>query len=110
MHAGGIPLDELPEEYKQYTEQIDSLRQHGLGLEEVPTYEEIIEWLKTHDGKMPRANISKNGVKLKRVDMTEDELEEVLLYQKWQKTPEKEALDACKRNFIRRFARGIYAI
>ena len=43
-------------------------------------YEEILEWLETHDGKMPRAIIKVNGKQLKVGEITEDEKNDVLYY------------------------------
>jgi hypothetical protein len=55
----GVPIEYVPEEY---AEMIQRLRSWGLGekTEVISVYEQIIEWLETHDGKMPRGNICKN--------------------------------------------------
>ncbi|MBO6244045.1 MAG: hypothetical protein J6O41_05735, partial [Clostridia bacterium] len=56
----GRELEEVSEEYR---EKIEKLRSYGLGLEKndkKPAYEEIIEWLETHNGKMPVQRNSKD--------------------------------------------------
>ena len=103
-HINGIAIDEIPEEHKK---QIETLRQYGLGLEEQSVYGDILEWLKMHDGKMPRAVINKSGKQATREEMTEAEHEEINLYYRWLRSPERVALEACKRNTNRRIARRI---
>ena len=109
-HVYGIPLEELPKEYKEYKEHIAKLRSYGLGIKEKTTYEELIEWLETHDGQMPKANFTRNGRKINTSEMTRAEQAERNLYAKWQRMPEKKALEACKRNTIGRIARKISRI
>ena len=58
-------------------------------------YEEIIEWLETHDGKMPKFNFYVNGTRLKTEEMTEEQKYEKNLMQRWSRTPECKALEAC---------------
>ena len=106
-HANGIPLDELPEKYQEYKEHIATLRSYGLGLEEKTAYEGLIEWLETHNGQMPRSFISRNGKQVKRGEMTETEKKEVNVNSRWRKAPERLALEACKRNIVRRTTRRI---
>lgn len=101
MNADGIPIDELPEKYQKYKEQIATLRDYGLGLKEKTPYEELIEWLETHDGKMPRSFISENGRQVKRGEMTQEEWTEVNINTRWRRSAEKAALEACRRNSIR---------
>lgn len=96
--ANGISIDELPVEYQGYRNQIETLRHYGLGLEEQSVYGDIIEWIKTHEGKMPRAVINKGGKKATRNKMTEAEQEEINLYYRWLRSPERTALEACRRN------------
>lgn len=48
---------------------------------------------------MPKGNITRDGKKITVGEMTEAEQTERNLYAKWLRTPEKKALDACKRNF-----------
>ena len=94
-HVDGIPIDELPEKYQEFSEQIKILREHGLGL---TIGEEIIDWLQTHNGRLPRGNIKKNGKRFKVDDMSKEERKEVKLYQRWINSELKEALEVCKRN------------
>ena len=66
------------------------------------TYNEIINWLETHDGQMPRPTIRKNGMKYTVVEnMTDEERDEVNLYARWRVSADRRALEACKRNTIR---------
>ena len=106
-HANGISIDKLPGEYQEYKEQIATLRSYGLGLEEKTAYEGLIEWLETHNGQMPRSFISRNGKQVKRGEMTETEKKEVNVNSRWRKAPERLALEACKRNIVRRTTRRI---
>ena len=91
----GIPLDEIPEEYKRYRGAIEKLREYGLGIKKQTTYEEVIGWLETHNGKMPRSCFEREGKLLKREQMTEEEKEEVRLFDKWSRTQECKALKTC---------------
>ena len=81
-----------------YKEQIETLRSYGLGLEVKTPYEELIEWLKTHDGKMPLSFYSKDGKGVIRANLTEAEREEVNLRTRWTKSKERKILEACRRN------------
>ena len=45
--------------YQNYTEQIETLRTYGIGMEKESVEEEVIEWLEAHDGKLPRGTIKK---------------------------------------------------
>ena len=94
-------MEELPEEYQEYREQIETLRGYGLGLEKKTVDTEIIEWLEEHNGRLPRGQKKKKGIQLKTGEMTEEERKEVNLYQKWSKSSIKKALEACKRNTTR---------
>lgn len=51
-------------------------------------YEEIINWLKTHNGNFPRGNIIRKGRRLKIEELTDDETKEVHLAERWRRTPE----------------------
>lgn len=97
MPVNGISIDELPEKYQKYKERIAKLRSYGLGIEEKTTYEELIEWLETHDGQMPRGHIKKNGKKISVDEMTKEEQVEKNLYQRWRNSTERKVLDACIR-------------
>ena len=94
----GIPIDELPEEYAEYKEQIQELRNHGLGLVEKTVFEKMVDWFKEHEGKMPKASYSKNGKRLKLNELTEAQQEEVRLYSLWQSSELRKVFDACKRD------------
>lgn len=88
----------MPEKYIRYREQIQELRNRGLGLPEPSLVDQIIQWLDSHDGQMPLSCISKGGRNIKRSEMTEEQKEGVALYQRWGKSKEKKALEACRRN------------
>ena len=62
-------------------------------IEEKTAYEEIIEWLETHDGKMPRMRYFEDGSKKKAFDMTEDEKYEVNLKDRWRRSREYQVLN-----------------
>lgn len=70
-----------------------------MGLQEKTVYEELIEWLENHDGRMPKGNIRRNGKKINKEEMTEAEQKEKNLYARWTRSKEKRVLDACRRNF-----------
>ena len=89
----GRTIEEVPEEYR---EKIAILREYGLGLKEKTTYEEIIEWLENHKGKMPRGSMTKQGKRLKREEMTEEEKEEANLYDRWITSEERKILEEYK--------------
>ena len=91
----GIPLDEIPEEYKLYRGAIEKLREYGYGLKEKNVYEEVIEWLETHDGKMPRSKIIVDGKILKAEEMTEEQKYERNLMGNWNASLEYKALKEC---------------
>ena len=86
----GKSIEEVPEEYR---EKIRTLREYGLGQKGKTTYEEIIEWLEKHNAHMPRAKIYQNRITLTREEMTENEIKEVNLYQRWGNSKEKRILD-----------------
>ena len=81
----GVPIEEIPEEYR---EKIARLRE--LIVVEKTVYEKVIEWLESHEGKLPRNNIRK---KLTAAEMTPEQKEEVNLCQRWYKSEEKKKLD-----------------
>ena len=80
-----MPIEEIPEEYR---EKIARLRE--LIVVEKTVYEKVIEWLESHEGKLPRNNIRK---KLTAAEMTPEQKEEVNLCQRWYKSEEKKKLD-----------------
>ena len=84
----GRPIEEVPEEHR---EKIASLRR--LIVEKKTVYDEIVEWLENHEGKMPKGAFSVKGRLLKREELTEEQNEEIKLYKRWSKCKEKEILD-----------------
>ena len=78
-------IENVPEEYR---EKIATLRKYGLGLENKTTYEEIIEWLETHDGQMPRGSFSEKENKKKVTELTSEEHYQVNLMQRWYESEE----------------------
>ena len=92
QYAGEL-LEEVPEEYR---EKIEVLRGYGLGLDKKinkTVYEEIIEWLETHECKTPRQSIYNEQRRLKKDEMTEEERKEKNLYKRWYDSKEKNILD-----------------
>lgn len=90
----GIDIEDIPvpEDLK---EKIQKLRSFGLGLRLPTTYERLIEWFDTHDGKMPKAAATfrdERGNYLKTEDMNEEQEKEKLLYDAWTKSKEKKLL------------------
>lgn len=81
----------MPEE----VEFLDLLREIGeeLKFNCFGTYEQIIEWLETHDGKMPQGNLKKNGLYVKMEDLEEERLDEIRLYGRWLNCPERKMLN-----------------
>ena len=71
------PIENIPEWYKG---MIKTLKSYGV---EKTVYEEILEWLEAHEGKMPRSDIKRNGKILSREEITDEEARERSLYQKW---------------------------
>ena len=69
----GVPLSEFPKELAEYVDKIDLLRSYGLGIKKRSAYEEVIEWLETHDGQMPISQIHKNNKRVKVADITEEQ-------------------------------------
>ena len=63
---------------KEYQEKLNNIS--------IKTCNDIINWLNSHNGKMPRGNIFEHGRKLKRDNMTEEEIAEVNLYHRWMYT------------------------
>lgn len=80
------PIENVPEEYRN---KIARLREYGLGK---TTYKEVIDFLKSHDGKMMRRDISNDGKKLTSDEMTKEERKEVDLYSEWVKSKERKIL------------------
>ena len=80
------PIENVPEEYRN---KIARLREYGLGK---TTYKEVIDFLKSHDGKMMRRDISNEGKKLTSDEMTKEERKEVDLYSEWVKSKERKIL------------------
>ena len=88
----GQPIENVPEEYRN---KIAILREYGLGLKEKTTkttFEQVIEFLETHNGKMMQSSFSKDGKILKTDEMTSEEQYEVNLYSKWKNSVENKIL------------------
>lgn len=81
----------MPEEI----EFLDLLREIGeeLKFNCFGTYEQIVDWLETHDGKMPQGNLKQNGLYIKMENLEEERLDEVRLYGRWLNCPERKMLD-----------------
>ena len=88
----GVPIEAIPES-EEIKEKIKTLRSYGIGMKEKTTYEEIIEWLESHEGRMPRGTIVQNGKQLTKENMTEKELAEKNLYARWSKSKERKKLE-----------------
>ena len=88
----GVPIDEI-QESEEIKEKIRTLRSYGLGMKEKTTYEEIIEWLENHEGRMPRKTVTRAGKALKKENMTEKEIYERNLYARWQYSKERKMLN-----------------
>ena len=86
----GRPIEEIPEEYR---EKIKTLRSYGLGEKEKTIYEEVIEFLETHNGQIMQSTFKENGKKLKAKELTQEQHYEVKLYEKWRKSQEKAMLE-----------------
>ncbi len=82
-----MSIDEVPEEYR---EKIKTLRSYGLGI---TTYEEMIHWLETHNGKKPRTSITKNGKWTTKEELTDEESEEINLSARWSRSKEYEIVE-----------------
>ena len=83
----GRTIEDVPEEYR---EKIAVLRSYGLGK---TIYEQVIEFLETHDGRIMRTGFKVNGKQLNRDEMTSEQLEEKNLYARWNYSQEKKILE-----------------
>ena len=97
----GIQLEELPAEYEAYREQIATLRRYEQIRKEKAqkkqnVYNEMLQWLETHDGIYPRGIITKDGKVLKVAEMLQEEREEKNLYSRWKRSKECKAFKACE--------------
>jgi GTPase SAR1 family protein len=63
-----------------------------LGIKSKTTYEELIEWLETHDGKMPKYGFGEKGKTKTANQLTEEEKGEVNLYGRWRRSEEYKIL------------------
>ena len=87
----GKTIEEVPEEYREKTAR---LRSYGLGEEErKTTYEEVIEFLETHDGQLMNSSITKNGKQLRSKEITKEQRKEVNLYARWKRSEERRILE-----------------
>ena len=75
-------------DYVNLTDKIDIIEQKTI-------YEQVIEFLETHDGKIMKSYFEneKNGQRLKMHEMTEEQRREVNLYNRWSVSEEKEILE-----------------
>ena len=87
----GQPIENVPEEYR---EKIAKLRSFDLEMkrETRSLYEQVIEFLETHDGRLMRGKICKNGILKKTDEMAEEEKKERSLYQRWLNSIERKQL------------------
>ena len=72
---------------------VKRLREFGLGEKEKTTYEEVIEFLEIHEGKIMRGSFRKNGKQINREQMTKEKQEEIKLYTRWNNCEEKKILE-----------------
>ena len=86
--------EEIPEEYRDIIKKLKLL---GLGK---TIYDELIEWLKTHNGRMPRTTIYKDKKIAKIDEMTDEERQEVRLRSKWSRSIESYILKKYKDQSI----------
>ena len=86
----GKSIDSVPEEYR---ETIQTLRSFGIGLPKKTLYEEVVEFLYEHNGRLMQNGFQTDGKRLKRKDMTKEQIDEVNLCQRWNKSEEKEVLE-----------------
>lgn len=88
----GRPIEDVPEEYR---EKIAKLRSFGLGGPKISQNicELLIQWIKEHDGRRPRADINN----LKRGELSEEQKNEVKLADAWNRSKEKEILEQYAR-------------
>ena len=84
----GQPIGDVPEEYR---EKIATLRKYGLEpklKKEKTIYEQVIDFIEIH-GRQMKGNFHKKGRKALTIEeMTEEQREEVNLYQRWRRTKE----------------------
>lgn len=80
------PLENVPEEYR---EKIEKLRKYGLGL---TAYQEIVSWLETHDGQMPKGSYIKNRKAISKNNLTKDEQYQRKLMDRWYNSEEYKIL------------------
>ena len=85
----GKPIEDVPEEYR---EKIKELRARGLGLQKKTLEEEMLEWLESHNGQMPRLVIYREGRKILVSEMSESEKEECRLRARWKNSKERKVI------------------
>ena len=86
----GIDIEDIPEEHRK---TIEMLRKGGLGLEAKTTYEQIIEWLESHNGQMPQRASKKGKQKIDSKDLTSEERKERNLRKRWEYSNEYKILN-----------------
>ena len=72
--------------FVEFEDEIDSINQKT-------TYEEVIEWIKAHDGKIMQSSFSRDGKHIKVEEMTEEQRNEVNLYSRWKLSKERKILE-----------------
>ena len=90
-------IGKIPEEYR---EKVKNLREYGVGINVIKKseinkneiYKQLVEWLETHNGKMPSGQIRKNGMVLSITEMSKEEMKQVRLYNAWNQSNEKQIL------------------
>ena len=96
--------DEIPEEYRQDIINIRTIAKKS-------TQEMVKRWIKAHNGKTPRRNIVKNGIRMKRSEMSEEEKEEVKLNQRWKDSKSykifKQYINEAEENIPKEYVRMI---
>ena len=85
----GQPIENVPEEFR---EKIARLRKFGLGKKEKTLYEQVIEFLETHNGKLMQGSFRENGKQLTVSELTQEQQEERNLYSRWKNSREREIL------------------
>ena len=75
-------------DFVEFEEEIDN-------IERKTVYEEVIEFLETHNGEIMRSVFSKNGKHLKRKEMSVEQRKELNLYSRWMNSIERQILEEC---------------
>ena len=87
----GQPIENVPDEYR---EKIATLRKYGIQPRQKhvkSTYEQVIEFIETY-GRQMKSEFKEAGKRIKNKEMTEEQKEELNLYQRWRRTNEYKIL------------------